>query len=56
MENFTSVEGVMMDISGDLRIVELQKGLYVVGEQMLIPVESRQQGREEIRKLKELEY
>ncbi|MBW1982062.1 MAG: hypothetical protein JRJ12_12660 [Deltaproteobacteria bacterium] len=48
-------EGLEIDTSGGLRILEIENSFYVVGQDMLIHVASRQQAREEIRKLKNLE-
>ena len=45
--------GVEIDVSGSLRVLKIENGFYVVGQEMLIPVKSREEGREEIRKLKE---
>ena len=45
--------GVEIDVSGSLRVLEIENGFYVVGQEMLIPVRSREQGREEIRKIKQ---
>lgn len=47
--------GVDIDTSGGLRILELEKSFYVVGQDMLIPVNSKEEAQEEIRKLKGLE-
>ena len=47
--------GVEIDVSGGLRIVEVENGFYVVGQEMLIPVNSWEEGREEIRKIKQNE-
>jgi hypothetical protein len=49
----TLPNGVELDVSGGLRILEIEHGLYVVGQEMLIAVNSWEEGREEIRKLKE---
>ncbi|MDH3898662.1 MAG: hypothetical protein OEV25_10515 [Deltaproteobacteria bacterium] len=45
--------GVEIDVSGGLRVLEIENDFFVVGQEMLIPVKSREEGREEIRKLKE---
>ena len=45
--------GAEIDVSGSLRVLEIENGFYVVGQEMLIRVKSREQGREEIRKIKE---
>ena len=46
---------VDIDTTGSLRIVELQKQIFVAGQDLLIRVNSREEAREEIRKLKGLE-
>jgi len=45
--------GVEIDVSGSLRVLEIENGFYVVGQEMLIPVKSSEEGREEIRKIKQ---
>ncbi len=45
--------GIEIDVSGSLRVLEIENGFYVVGQEMLIPVKSREEGREEIRKIRE---
>ena len=45
--------GVEIDVSGGLRVLEIEDDFFVVGQEMLISVKSREEGREEIRKLKE---
>ncbi len=45
--------GVEIDVSGTLRVLEIENDFYVVGQEMLIPVNSREEGLEEIRKIKE---
>lgn len=45
--------GVELEVSGSLRVMEIENEFYVVGQEMLIPVHSREEGREEIRKIKE---
>ena len=47
--------GVEVDVSGGLRVLEIENDFYVVGQEMLISVNSREEGSEEIRKLKESE-
>jgi len=47
--------GVDIDTSGGLRILELRKTYYVVGQDLLISTNSREEAREEIRKLRGLE-
>ncbi|MGB5922082.1 MAG: hypothetical protein WBF55_20875 [Syntrophobacteria bacterium] len=45
--------GFEIDVSGGLRVLEIENDFYVVGQEMLIPVNSREEGLEEIRKIKE---
>ena len=45
--------GVEIDVSGGLRVLELEDRFLVVGQEMAIRVNSLQEGREEIRKIKE---
>ena len=45
--------GIEIDVSGSLRVLEIENDFYVVGQEMLIPVKSREEGREEIRKIKQ---
>ena len=47
--------GVNIDTSGSLRIEEIGEKYYVVGQNMLISVNSIEKARKEIRKLKGLE-
>ncbi len=51
----TLASGVDIDTSGGLRILELREKYYVVGQDLLISTNSREEAREEIRKLKGLE-
>jgi hypothetical protein len=51
----TLASGVEIDTSGELRILELKEKYYVVGQDLLIGTNSREEAREEIRKLKGLE-
>jgi hypothetical protein len=51
----TLPNGVELDVSGGLRVLEIENGFYVVGQEMLISVNSQEEGLEEIRKLKENE-
>jgi hypothetical protein len=44
--------GVEIDVSGSLRVLEIENNFYVVGQEMLIAVNSWEEGREEIRKIK----
>lgn len=39
-------DGVNIDTSGQLRILRLRDGYYVVGEGWCIPVDSREDGKE----------
>jgi len=39
-------DGVSIDTSGPLRTLELSDGFYVVGQGMLIPVDSREKALE----------
>lgn len=39
-------DGVNIDTSGELRILRLRDGYYVVGKGMLIPVADREEARE----------
>jgi hypothetical protein len=43
-------DGVTIDTSGPLRTLELSDGFYVVGQGMLIPVDSQEQALEIISK------
>jgi hypothetical protein len=52
---FKLKNGMEIDVSGGLRILELEDQMFVVGQDMAIRVNSRQEGRDEIRKLKENE-
>ena len=51
----TLPSGVEIDVSGGLRVLEIENGFYVVGQEMLISVNSREEGLEEIRKIKQNE-
>jgi len=55
MAMVTLTNGVDIDTSGGLRILELRKRYYVVGQDLLISTNSMEEAREEIRKLKGLE-
>jgi hypothetical protein len=55
MTMVTLANGVDIDTSGGLRILELREKYYVVGQDLLISTNSREEAREEIRKLKGLE-
>ena len=39
-------DGINIDTDGELRILRLRDGLYVVGEGMCIPVESKKEAEE----------
>jgi hypothetical protein len=52
MWTVTLPNGVEIDVSGSLRVLEIEHCFYVVGQEMLIQVNSREEGRAEIRKLK----
>jgi hypothetical protein len=45
--------GIEIDVSGSLRVLVIENVFYVVGQEMLIPVKSREEGREEIRQIKQ---
>ena len=45
-------DGVSIDTSGELRMMRLRDGLYVVGQGMCIPVSDRQEGRDLIEEMK----
>ena len=47
--------GIEIDVSGGLRILELEDRILVIGQEMAIRVNSVQEGWEEIRKQKENE-
>ena len=47
--------GMEIDVSGGLRILELEDRILVIGQEMAIRVNSVQEGWEEIRKQKENE-
>jgi hypothetical protein len=44
-------DGVSIDTSGPLRMLLLEDGLYVVGQGMLIPVDTQQEAEDEIARL-----
>jgi len=50
MLNFS--DGIKLDTSGKLRIVQLPDGFYVIGEGLCCPVDDRQDGIELIKSLK----
>jgi hypothetical protein len=50
MLNFS--DGVSIDTSGKLRILELHDGWYVVGQGQLIPVDSKRDAQNTLRRMK----
>jgi hypothetical protein len=44
-------DGVSIDTSGPLRILLLEDGVYVVGQGMLIPVDSQEEAEERISRM-----
>ena len=45
-------DGVNIDTSGELRILRLKDGYYVVGQGMCIPVADREEAKEVIEEMK----
>jgi|BioPla2DNA2_1021312.scaffolds.fasta_scaffold203575_2 hypothetical protein len=45
-------DGVQFDTRGPLRVVKRHDGYYVVGEGLLIPVDSREEGEQVKKELK----
>jgi len=45
-------DGVQFDTRGPLRVVKRRDGYYVVGEGLLIPVDSREEGEQVKKELK----
>jgi len=45
-------DGMNFDTTGPLRITRRRDGYYVIGEGMLIPVDSREEGKETILEMK----
>jgi len=45
-------DGVNIDTSGELRVMRLRDGYYVVGQGMLIPVYDRKEAKEVIKEMK----
>ena len=45
-------DGIEIDTSGELRVLELYDGWYVVGKGRLIPVKDREEGEQLLNKLK----
>ena len=52
MSTLNFSDGMSFDTAGDLRIERRRDGLYVVGQSMLCPVNSIQEGRELIDSMK----
>jgi hypothetical protein len=47
-------DGIEIDTSGPLRLLELHDGWYVVGEGRLIPVKDKKEGENFIKRIKEV--
>jgi hypothetical protein len=47
-------DGMTINVSGPLRVVEMWDGFYVVGEGYCIPVDSRADGEQSIREMNEI--
>ena len=47
-------DGVSIDTSGELRILRLKDGYYVVGQGNCIPVRDREEAHETIEEMKEM--
>jgi hypothetical protein len=45
-------DGVNIDTSGELRVLSLHDGLYVVGEGICFPVDSQEEAEQTIRDMK----
>lgn len=45
-------DGIRIETSGPLRMIELHDGWYVVGQGMLIPVSNREEGNRIIAEMK----
>jgi hypothetical protein len=52
MRTMRLTSGVEIDVSGSLRVLQVENRFYVVGQDMLIAVNSLEEGRAEIRKIK----
>ena len=52
MINFN--DGMTFDTSGPLRVVKKRDGYYVLGEGMLMPVDSREDGEAEIAEMRKM--
>jgi len=48
-------DGVSIDTSGELRVIRLRDGLYVVGNGFLIPVKDGEEAEATIREMKKNE-
>jgi CRISPR/Cas system CMR-associated protein Cmr3 (group 5 of RAMP superfamily) len=46
-------DGINIDTSGELRVIHLTDGYYVVGHGMSIPVDSAEDGEKAIREIRE---
>ena len=46
-------DGVNIDTSGDLRVLHLHDGFYVVGQGMLIPVANKEEAEQRILEMNE---
>jgi len=46
-------DGVTFDTSGPLRVTRRRDGYYVVGKGMLIPVDSREEGKQVIKEMQD---
>lgn len=44
-------DGIEIDTSGELRLLELYDGWYVVGDGRLIPVKDREEGEKKIQEI-----
>ena len=51
----TLASGIEIDASGGLRILKVRERYYIVGRDLLISANSREEAREEIMKLKSLD-
>ena len=48
-------DGIKINTSGELRVIRLSDGYYVIGKGLCIPVNSREEGKEMIAELSEKE-
>ena len=46
------IDGITIELGGDLRAVDLHDGWYVVGHGMLIPVADREEGNRLVKEMK----